>query len=273
MNIFLSWSGERSKAIAELMDEWLQCVIQAVDPWMSSKDIDRGSLWFSEINGQLQNTTIGIICLTQENKNKPWILFEAGALAKGLSTNRVCTFLIDLEPSDVGTPLSQFNHTIPLQDSMWELVRTLNNSLKEKSLKEKTLEQVFQTYWPQFDQSFKAILIETPATEVIEKRSEDDILAEILATTRSMDKRVRSLESERRAPRLLSGRGFDTTERIQFKTDNGSIKSVYIRGLKDRINSYMDADISFDAVVEILSKEHNIPASEMSKKVRSLIDL
>jgi len=196
LNVFLSWSGNRSKAVAELLDEWLQCVIQAVDPWMSSKDIDRGSLWFSEINDQLQNTTIGIICLTHENKMKPWILFEAGALAKGLTESRVCTFLIDLTPTDVGTPLSQFNHTSPTKESLWELVRTLNSSLKDKGLKEKILEQVFDTYWPQFEEAFKSIMIEHPANEHIEKRSDDDILLEILSTTRSMNKRVRVLEND-----------------------------------------------------------------------------
>ena len=147
MNIFLSWSGERSRAVSDLLDEWLQCVIQAVEPWMSSKDIDRGTLWFSEISDQLQNTSIGIICLTKDNLEKPWILFEAGALAKGLKNTRVCTFLIDLEPNDVGTPLSQFNHTLPNKAGLWALVRTLNNALQDKGLKEKTLEQVFETYW------------------------------------------------------------------------------------------------------------------------------
>ncbi|EOG7752842.1 TIR domain-containing protein [Vibrio cholerae] len=198
MNVFLSWSGDRSKAVAELLDSWLQCVIQAVDPWMSSKDIDRGSLWFSEINDQLQNTTIGIICLTQENKNKPWILFEAGALAKGLSNSRVCTFLIDLEPTDVGTPLSQFNHTFPSQNGLWELVRTLNNSLKDKGLKEKTLELVFETYWPKFESEFNEILKITPQAGESHKRSEDEILLEILNSTRSMERRIRSIENERR---------------------------------------------------------------------------
>ncbi|HAS8107018.1 TPA: toll/interleukin-1 receptor domain-containing protein, partial [Vibrio vulnificus] len=197
MNVFLSWSGDRSRAVAELLDTWLQCVIQAVDPWMSSKDIDRGSLWFSEINDQLQSTTIGIICLTQENKTKPWILFEAGALAKGLSNSRVCTFLIDLEPTDVGTPLSQFNHTFPTQEGMWELVRTLNNSLKDKALKEKTLELVFETYWPKFESDFNQILKDTPQAETAEKRGEDDILLEILNSTRAMDRRIRRIESER----------------------------------------------------------------------------
>jgi hypothetical protein len=42
MNVFISWSGERSKKVAELLDNWLQCVLQSVKPWMSSRGIDRG---------------------------------------------------------------------------------------------------------------------------------------------------------------------------------------------------------------------------------------
>lgn len=203
MKVFLSWSGERSKAVAELLDEWIQCVIQAVDPWMSSKDIDRGSLWFSEITDQLQNTSIGIICLTQENKNKPWILFEAGALAKGLSSSRVCTFLIDLEPTDVGNPLAQFNHTNAQQESLWALMLTLNKSLKERALKEKVLEEVFETYWPKFQTKFDEIIAATPAATVQEQRSENDILIEILSATRSLDRRIRLIEDDRHKPRQL----------------------------------------------------------------------
>lgn len=169
---------------------------------MSSKDIDRGSLWFSEITDQLQNTSIGIICLTQENKNKPWILFEAGALAKGLSSNRVCTFLIDLEPTDVGNPLAQFNHTNAQQESMWALVLTLNKSLKERALKEKVLEEVFETYWPKFEARFNEIIENTPAAAVKEQRTENEILIEILSATRSLDRRVRSIETERHPSKL-----------------------------------------------------------------------
>jgi len=118
MKVFISWSGERSKQVAELLNDWIQCVIQAASPWMSSKDIDRGALWFSEINDQLANTCVGIICLTQQNKNKPWILFESGALAKGITSNRVCTFLIDLQPTDIENPLAQFNATVPTKESV-----------------------------------------------------------------------------------------------------------------------------------------------------------
>lgn len=148
MKIFISWSGQRSKAVAELISDWFKCVIQASQPWISTRDIDRGAIWFSEISDQLKNTSAGIICLTQENKDKPWILFETGALAKGLTTNRVCTFLVDLQPSELEDPLAQFNHTTPEKNSMWELVRSLNAFLAEQGLDERILEQVFKTYWP-----------------------------------------------------------------------------------------------------------------------------
>jgi len=261
LNVFLSWSGTRSKEVTELLDEWLQCVIQAVDPWMSSKDIDRGSLWFSEINNQLQNTTIGIICLTHENLNKPWILFEAGALAKGLSNNRVCTFLIDLEPTDVGTPLSQFNHTLPTQEGLWELVRTLNSSLKERALKENILEQVFQTYWPAFENQFKEIILNTETTGPVLKRDEDDVLMEILSATRSMDKRVRNLELTNRKIRSIS--------RPRELSPN-HMKNV--KNMESMIYDLSKQDIPKSAIVSIVSDELEIPSFIVSQTVDSILN-
>lgn len=195
MKVFLSWSGERSRKVAELLDVWLQCVIQAADPWMSSKDIDRGALWFTEISDQLAGTGIGIVCLTKENKVKPWILFESGALAKGISSNRICTFLIDLEPTDVENPLAQFNHTKPNKNGVWELVRTINLALKENALKENILEKVFDAYWSKFETDFNYIVTNTPDTEVEETRSENDILLEVLTSIRTIDKRIRTIEN------------------------------------------------------------------------------
>ncbi|EFD2076446.1 toll-Interleukin receptor, partial [Escherichia coli] len=29
MKVFISWSGQRSQAVAELISDWLKCVIQA----------------------------------------------------------------------------------------------------------------------------------------------------------------------------------------------------------------------------------------------------
>lgn len=195
MKIFVSWSGGRSRAVAELMSDWLKCVIQASKPWISTRDIDRGAIWFSEINDKLKDVTVGVVCLTQENKNKPWIIFETGALAKGLTTNRVCTFLIDLKPEDLEDPIAQFNHTLPNKISVWEFVRTINSCLEENSLDEIILSQVFKTYWPQFEIKFLSALEENPPADVVAPRSEQDILTEILNNTRNLSHRIRELES------------------------------------------------------------------------------
>lgn len=195
MKIFISWSGSRSRAVAEVVSDWIKCVLQASQPWISTRHIERGSLWFSEINEKLRDVSVGIVCLTQENKNKPWILFETGALAKGLSGNRVCTFLVDLEPSDLVDPLAQFNHTLPNRDSVWELVKTLNNCLGDAALEERVLEKIFEVYWPSFMQSFNQALDENQPNEVVIPRSGDDILAEILENTRALGRRVGQLEA------------------------------------------------------------------------------
>lgn len=196
MKVFLSWSGTRSKEVANLLSDWLCCVIQAARPWISTRDLDRGSLWFGEINDQLKDTTVGIICLTQENKNRPWILFEAGALAKGLSTSRVCTLLVDLEPKDVEDPLAQFNHTQPTKESVFGLVRTLNASLGSAGLDLRVLDQVFSTYWPQFEEKFQRVLATTESVHPSKPRPKEDVLGEILENTRMLSSRIRKLEFE-----------------------------------------------------------------------------
>ena len=195
MRVFLSWSGERSQLVAQLLKDWLACVIQAVDPWISSKDIDRGSLWFSTISQQLGQTTVGVICLTKENIDKPWILFEAGALAKGLNSSRVCTLLVDLQPSDVRDPLAQFNHTLPTKESMWLLMRTINNASEQPILTEAILAKAFETYWPQFELSFSEIVRNTKDSE-LKPPADNELLLEILDSTRNLSSRLRAIESK-----------------------------------------------------------------------------
>jgi hypothetical protein len=52
-NIFISWSKPRGKAAALALREWLPLVLQAAKPWMSDKDIDKGTVWLDELTGRL----------------------------------------------------------------------------------------------------------------------------------------------------------------------------------------------------------------------------
>ena len=206
VKIFISWSGARSKAVAELLRDWIRCVLQSARPWVSTRDLDRGSLWFGEINEQLKDTTVGIICLTQENKERPWILFEAGALTKGLSSSRVCPLLIDLETKDVSDPLAQFNLTRPDRDGIYNLVVTLNGCAGTSALDSRILDMVFQTYWKQFEEGLRNVLETVPAAIEAKPRNDSDILSDILENTRNLSNRILRIEEStadryRRKPR------------------------------------------------------------------------
>jgi len=112
-NVFISWSGERSKWVAEAMRDWLPLVLQTAKPWMSATDIEKGSRGLNEVSGRLQGMKIGIVCLTPENLETPWILYEAGALSKTIDDKtRLCTYLLGgLQFQHVKPPLGMFQAT------------------------------------------------------------------------------------------------------------------------------------------------------------------
>ena len=141
------------------------------------------------------DTGVGILCLTLENRYSPWILFEAGALSKGLSESRVCPFLIDLQHGDLLPPLSQFNGTLPNKEDVLKLVKTTNSERKEQALPGPQLLKAFDLWWPKFEEPFNEILANHKPKEQVEKRSRDDILEEILELSRSIQRSLQERDS------------------------------------------------------------------------------
>lgn len=190
MKVFLSHSGTRSSKLAKLFQEWLPYIIQNVETWISD-DIKKGKLWRQNIATALEETKIGIICLTQTNLDSPWILFEAGALSKTHDA-LVGTFLLDNEPSDITGPLSDFQHTVLKKDDVRKLIFDINDQLilvHEKPVEKSRLNKTFDKYWKEFEEPALEIKSEKEEGAEIKraKRSSDDILYEILDRIRRID--------------------------------------------------------------------------------------
>lgn len=110
-NVFISWSGDLAKAVAFVWNDLLRAAFDIVDPFMSEAGIGAGERGLDKIATNLADTSFGIVVVTQENENSPWINFEAGALSKHFNDAgvRVAPSLVDFEhKSDLEGPLKQF---------------------------------------------------------------------------------------------------------------------------------------------------------------------
>ena len=157
MKVFISWSGEKSLKVANALRDWLPMILQSVEPWISSSSIERGERWSTKMSEILANVDFGIICLTKENINTPWILFEAGAISKN-TQSKIIPFLIDLDYSELKGPLSQFQATKAYQkEDLKKLILGLNRAA-EKVMPEKLIDNLFENLYSNFESVIKSVL-------------------------------------------------------------------------------------------------------------------
>jgi ribosomal protein L7/L12 len=173
------------------MRDWLPLVLHYVQPWLSAADIDAGQRWATEVGQQLNDSMFGILCLTRDNLQSPWILFEAGALAKSVAAGAVVPFLLDLEFSDVTGPLAQFQAKKADEQSTLELVTAINNRSGQPVPPER-LEELFELAWPRLARSLTNVPRVGP--QAPPQRSQRDVLEELVQVVRTVERRTRSLE-------------------------------------------------------------------------------
>jgi len=157
MDVFLSWSGKKSRAVAAALHFHLPQIINQLDPWKSDTDIDKGARWADEIAARLESCKAGIICLTRSNLRSEWIHYEAGALSKTVGKTRVCTLLADVAPSQVTEPLKQFQATRIERSEFLQLIRTLNGALGENALAERRIDEAFPNWWSGLERTLRKL--------------------------------------------------------------------------------------------------------------------
>lgn len=188
MKVFISWSGERSEALAKALREWLPLVLHFVEPWLSQSDIQAGERWGVEVAKELEACNFGIICVTRDNLTSPWILFEAGALAKSMQEGRVVPLLLDLDFKEISGPLAQFQAKKAEQNGIREIVTVLNKSASSPIV-DAQLEKLLAALWADLEKQISSI----PKSGTPEKklRPQGEILEELVSGIRNVEMRVR----------------------------------------------------------------------------------
>ena len=196
MKVFISWSGEKSQAVALALREWLPLVINDIEPFVSDEDIHAGTRWQTEIARQLEATDFGILCITRDNQDAPWLNFEAGALAKAVETSRVVPLAIDLKPTDVLLPLGQLHAQPATQQGLRKVIASLN-SARDQPLDETRIRKSSDKWWSDLHEKLEKIRkSDTQSSEGDgDSRSTRAMVEELLDTVRSLARHAGEGES------------------------------------------------------------------------------
>lgn len=199
MKVFISWSGNKSHKVGMIFREWLPSVIQSLEPYVSSEDIDKGARWSSDIAKELENSTFGILCVTKDNLYAPWLSFEAGALSKTMDKSFVTPFLFDIKRSEVNGPILQFQSTVFEKDDIKKLMHTLNKACGENGISSSMLDKAFEVWYPTLESELNKLkecdenAIEIPSKEQMHST---EIIEEILELSRDNQKLLRNPDTK-----------------------------------------------------------------------------
>jgi hypothetical protein len=153
--IFLSWSGNLSKSIAKILKERFPEILN-IELFFSAEDISIGTRWSNVLHDELTKDNFGIILVTRENLNSPWLLFELGVLA-GKKEARVCALYFNLDIKELPSPMEQFNNVKYSEEGMYELLGSVNEVLGSP-LNEGMLKKLFDQEWPIIQNKIQGVL-------------------------------------------------------------------------------------------------------------------
>lgn len=224
MKVFISWSGNVSKRLGEAIRDWLPGVLQLVNPYFTPADIEKGGRWANDIAKELSSSEVGILCVTRDNIHSDWLLFEAGALSKSLEKSYVCPILFGINNADLAGPLKQFQTTEFTKIDFHKLIAVINSRLGDNKLPSKTLDSVFEKWWPDLEERINEILSTITIVDG-PLRADREIIEEILALTRA---------NSRPGPNSVSVRALEELLTLFIELHN--LESNSIGGYQDSLD-------------------------------------
>lgn len=231
--VFISWSGTQSKSVAEALAAWLPRVLQAVEPFVST-GTQKGIGWPAELHKRLRESDFGIVCITSENVDSPWLNFEAGALAARFEEARVAPLLLDVEPEKVKGPLRLFQAVLrPDRSQMLQLVEAINEYLEEP-LPKSRLHEAFDNRWEALDQTLTLLQPESPSDATANgEPTEGDM---VLRRLDSIERQLARQQTSRNTTQLQNERLLEAlTGRIANprSTDSEEMRARALRSFED----------------------------------------
>lgn len=166
--VFISWSGEQSREIANVIDQYLNFILQPVTTFYSPDDVRKGDGWDDSIHKALKEASFCIVCLTPTNLESPWLHYEAGIVS---TKGQVSALLSGVKPSAIKGALSRFQASEITYDDMYNLIFSINLTFS-KPLSPEAVRHAFDLHWEAFRSKIKAAQ-ERHAAAIPEKKNVD----------------------------------------------------------------------------------------------------
>lgn len=187
--LFFSFAGSTSRELAAHLQEFYEYVLASATTFLSARDIGGGEPWAVRLLDELEQTNFGILCLTPDNFNEPWLHYEAGALSKQWKESHACCMLFgELQPTQIVGPLALRQHIPFKKDRVLALTRDINGTLTRPVGPQ--LERLFNDYWDDLETKCIETLSRVSNQSVAPQRTNGDLLSEVLD-------RVRDIQTQR----------------------------------------------------------------------------
>ncbi len=283
MKLFLSWSKDESKQYANVFKEELPTLFPNTEIFMSDTDISMGSFSIPTIMQELENSTYGILFITPDNKDEPWINFEAGALSKGLSDMHVTPIgFRGIEMEYLSSPIKNYQGFL-FEELKFKKTMNEINRLTDTPLPKKTFDVLLNSVWESLSDKIEKITDDYK----IDKKSKEDpvegklnlILSELTKMNRNKNKKYTiytTSEIRKFLPEFdsfineneelfLTGHVdsyFETKEDVRkilqpFMNYIDTCKNIKIKGEDKNISSYLLFDIflTYLVTIQVISTE------------------
>ena len=229
VEIFLAWSGERSKEIAECLASWLRALFGKDRLTLFfSTEIRAGRWWFDELERALDNSQLGILCMTPENLESYGIHYEAYRLLRQKDRGAtVLTFLLERDVQ-MPIPLGRLNPLYGNRDGACALAEIVAKELRVKP-------RFFEKAWSDLERALEMVRLQpSKPVEIYALRNFESNIVKRQDNSRTVKFVFKSILNFRTKKETIYGnRSFPV-----FICGSAAIgKSTFARELRDLINS------------------------------------
>lgn len=195
MEVFISWSGDESRAVAEELAKALQHMVRGVSTFVSSNDIDPGDRWETRVSEELEKSNHAVLCVTRENQIAPWLNYEAGASGKLFGKSKVIPYTLGFPPNELRSgPLTRFQGVQNDEHGTWSLVKSLSQSSASPD-DDHFVRDGFDMWWPRLRDRMAELLAGNAATNKKASPSDRELLLEMRQDLRRLVHQIGSRTS------------------------------------------------------------------------------